>query len=337
MERYKAQISLSEIGRSGQELLKEARVGIIGMGGLGCPAAQCLVSAGIGHILLIDGDKIEMSNLSRQFLYSETDIGENKAKVSAERLNKINPSIKLDAIGEHITTENIINHLSGVDLILDCGDDLSLTLVLDQFCEENAIPLIFGSVHKWEGQVTVLHHNGGPGFQEIFNVDDKISQLNCNDLGALVTTTSVVGSMQANEAIKLLTNSGELLSGFISLLDLKSFEVMKIKVNKVKKDKIIYSTPKSIEFGDLVEVVSDSMVIYDLRENKFGDSKLDLIPLELDDLENAMKDFTTDQLIVFVCETDKKSKAACHYVMRKRPEINVQYLKGGIKVKSQLT
>ena len=225
LERYDRQIMI--FGEEGQEKLKRAKVAVVGVGGLGSPVAYYLAAAGIGTLLLIDEQKPELSNLNRQILHWEEDLGRNPKPLSAKwKLERFNSDIKIETFVGKLTRENIEEVLEGVDIIVDCLDNFETRFLLDEYSQRKGIPLVHGAIEGTFGQVTTIVPGKTKSLREIFpSVREKGGKLPI--IGA---TAGVVGSIQAMEVIKLLTGLGEPLLNRLLLIDLayNTFDVVKL-------------------------------------------------------------------------------------------------------------
>ena len=225
LERYDRQIMI--FGKEGQEKLKRAKVAVVGVGGLGSPVAYYLAAAGIGTLLLIDEQKPELSNLNRQILHWEEDLGRNPKPLSAKwKLERFNSDIKIETFVGKLTRENIEEVLEGVDIIVDCLDNFETRFLLDEYSQRKGIPLVHGAIEGTFGQVTTIVPGKTKSLREIFpSVREKGGKLPI--IGA---TAGVVGSIQAMEVIKLLTGLGEPLLNRLLLIDLayNTFDVVEL-------------------------------------------------------------------------------------------------------------
>jgi len=226
LERYDRQIMI--FGRDGQEKLKSSKVAVVGVGGLGSPVAYYLASAGIGTLLLIDEQKPELSNLNRQILHWEEDLGKNPKPLSAKwKLERFNSDIKIETFLGRLTGKNIDKVLEGVDVIVDCLDNFETRFLLDEYAHRKRIPLVHGAVEGTFGQVTTIVPGKTKSLREIFpNVREKKGKFPI--IGA---TAGVIGSIQAMEVIKLLTGFGEPLLNKLLLVDLayNTFDVVELR------------------------------------------------------------------------------------------------------------
>ena len=203
--RYNRQTILPEIGDEGQEKLKKAKVLVIGSGGLGCPILQYIVTAGVGYIGIIDFDTIEIHNLHRQILYTENEIGKEKAIIAKEVVSKLNPLIEVVAITEKLTIENASTIIAQYDVVVDGSDNFTTRYLVNDTCVTLQKPLIYGSILKFEGQVAVFNHNGSKNLRDLFpEIPDPKDVPNCNINGVLGTLPGIIGTMMAHETLKLI-------------------------------------------------------------------------------------------------------------------------------------
>lgn len=223
--RYAKQIILPEIGTGGQERLGNARVLVIGAGGLGCPILQYLTAAGVGAIGIADGDTIEMSNLQRQVLYTAAEIGQSKAATAAAKLALLNPNVTFDTFPVFVDSSNAIGIISNYDIIVDGSDNFATRYLVNDACVLLGKPLVFGAIYKFEGQVSVFNYNEGPTYRCIFPEAPGAGESpNCADIGVVATLPGIVGTIQANEVIKIITGIGEVLSGKLLVIDTLSMQ-----------------------------------------------------------------------------------------------------------------
>lgn len=218
MERYSRQTILNNIGNGGQDKLLASSVLIIGMGGLGCPAAQYLVGAGVGTLGIMDGDTIHISNLHRQTLYHESDIGYSKVLKAKEHLAKMNGDVKLKTYDTFLSNENGPDILSQYDIILDCTDNIPARLMINDICCAIDKPWVYGGVRQFEGQLAVFNYKNGPSYRCLFPEYDENTP-SCMIEGVLGVVPGIVGSYMANEALKILLSTGEPLNGKVQVFN----------------------------------------------------------------------------------------------------------------------
>jgi adenylyltransferase/sulfurtransferase len=202
--RFDRQISLPEIGRLGQEKLKRARVVCVGVGGLGCPALQYLVAAGVGHVVLVDGDRVEESNLPRQILFGLEDVGQLKVDAALKRLQHLNPETNFKTYAERLTNLNVIDILEGATLVIDGTDNFSSKFLINDAAVKIDIPVIWAAATGFEGQASVFWASKGPCYRCYVSGMPRGSIQSCNEVGVLGPVPGIIGTMQALEAIKVI-------------------------------------------------------------------------------------------------------------------------------------
>ena len=214
-ERYQRQIILKEFGEAGQQKLQQSKVLVIGAGGLGCPALQYLAAAGVGTIGIVDDDVISISNLHRQVLYSTFDIGCSKAEKAKHTLTRLNPDINIIAHNERLTTRNALAIIGAYNIVIDGTDNFASRYLINDACVLLSKPLVYGAVSQFEGQVAIFNYQNKNGevsvnYRDLFPNPPKDGEvLNCAEAGVLGVLPGIIGTMQANETIKLITGMGE--------------------------------------------------------------------------------------------------------------------------------
>ncbi|WP_281636409.1 HesA/MoeB/ThiF family protein [Flavobacterium marginilacus] len=203
--RYNRQVMLPEIGDSGQEKLKNAKVLVIGAGGLGCPILQYIATAGVGTIGIVDFDKIEIHNLHRQILYTEDQVGFSKATTAKATIEKLNPLISVLAFEEKLTINNASKIIDDFDFVVDGSDNFTTRYLVNDTCVTLKKPLIYGSILGFEGQLAIFNHNGTKNLRDLFpEPPDPKDVPNCSLNGVLGTLPGIIGTMMAHETLKLI-------------------------------------------------------------------------------------------------------------------------------------
>lgn len=231
--RYSRQLILPEVGPDGQNLLKAARVGVVGVGGLGSPAALYLAAAGVGTIGLIDGDRIDVSNLHRQVLFSDGDAGELKVDVAARRLSLTNPHVRLEPIAQRLTSGNALDLLRAFDVIVDGSDNFPTRYLVNDAAVLLGVPVVYGSVLRFEGRVSVFGTPNGPCYRCLYPEPPPPGVVqDCRDAGVLGVLPGLIGTLQATEVIKLICGIGRSLAGRLLLVDGLGFRFHEFRVAK---------------------------------------------------------------------------------------------------------
>jgi molybdopterin/thiamine biosynthesis adenylyltransferase len=225
---YSRQIMLPEIDISGQQALLASRVLIIGLGGLGSPAAMYLAAAGVGNMVLVDDDKVELSNLQRQIIHQISALGLPKTDSAAATLQQLNPDCKLELIGHRLHKQELAEQVKRADVVLDCTDNFATRFAINRTCVAHQTPLVSGAAIRWEGQVAVF--NGQPCYHCLYGESGEPEDT-CSTNGVLAPVVGIIGSIQAVEAIKVLTSAGIPLTGRLLLMDALRMEWRSVKLN----------------------------------------------------------------------------------------------------------
>jgi len=230
--RYSRYILLPQVDIQGQEKLQASKVMIIGLGGLGSPVALYLAAAGVGELILCDFDKVDVSNLQRQIIHDTNGIGQSKVDSAIDTLSGLNPEIKIKGINQAIDEEILEQEVPVVDLVVDCTDNLAIRLLINQYCVKHKTTLVSGAAIRMEGQVSLFLNDGnGPCYQCLFP-DTEATELSCSEAGVLSSTVGIIGSLQAQETLKLLMGIGTCLDGSLLLMDGMSGDWQKMTVSK---------------------------------------------------------------------------------------------------------
>jgi molybdopterin/thiamine biosynthesis adenylyltransferase/rhodanese-related sulfurtransferase len=220
LARYQRHLTLAGFGPAGQEKLKGGSVLVIGAGGLGCPALLYLAAAGVGRIVIVDSDRVEVSNLQRQVLYTSADEGQPKAEAAAARLRALNPFITIEPIVARFTRDNALELVRSVKVVLDGSDNFGTRYLVNDACVLADRPFVYGAIQGFEGQLSVFNWQGGPTYRCLFPAPPEPGTVqNCAEAGVLGVLPGLIGTAQATEVIKLLTGIGEPLSGRLLLWD----------------------------------------------------------------------------------------------------------------------
>lgn len=238
MLRYNRQISLKAVDFDGQEKLKASHVLIVGVGGLGCSASQYLASAGVGKIILVDFDTISLSNLQRQILYTDADMGKPKAEVAKARLQSINPNIEVQAVVKKCDDAEFAELIRQVDVVVDCTDNVDVRNQLNLQCFQQKRPLVSGSAIRFEGQVSVFTYADNEACYQCLSQLFGSDTLSCVEAGVISPIVGVIGSLQALETIKVLLDIGKTLSGKLLIIDGLHFSVREMNLPKMPSCKV---------------------------------------------------------------------------------------------------
>jgi molybdopterin/thiamine biosynthesis adenylyltransferase len=223
--RYSRQIMLPQMDVAGQQKLIDATVLIVGMGGLGCPAAMYLAAAGVGHLIIADDDVVELTNLQRQVAHSHSMIGQPKVVSARKTLLGLNPDLKITALQERLVGANLSEAVSKADLVLDACDNFTSRFAINAACIEHRKPLVSGAAIRMEGQIAVFdsRNPNSPCYQCLYSLGDD-EDASCSENGVMAPLVGIIGAVQAMETIKLLTGIGESLTGRLLLLDASTLQ-----------------------------------------------------------------------------------------------------------------
>jgi molybdopterin/thiamine biosynthesis adenylyltransferase len=302
VERFARQICLKEVGERGQSVLSNAHIVIIGLGGLGCPASQYLVGSGIGKLTLIDADTVSESNLHRQILFTEQDIGKSKVRCAEKKLRKLNRQCTIEGVDEALTPDNVSNIANTADIILDCADNFATSYVLSDFCYAHQRPLISASVIGFSGYVGG-YCAGKPSLRALFP-DLPLQSQNCASAGVMGAVVGSLGAMQAQFAINTLLALSPSPIGQMLTLDMRSFHQSSFRFDHASEP----TKDRLLQFISCNSLSSEDWVV-DLRtelKDKPTPSASNPIQVEkisIDAFEAEPRCPQPHQRAVFVCQT----------------------------------
>lgn len=360
---YSRQITMPKFGLDGQMRLKNSKIAVIGAGGLGAPILQYLSAAGVGTIGIFDFDHIEKSNLHRQVLFNHSDVGEHKAATAAKRLRKQNPHIEVTAHNEKITPVNAVRLLKPYQQVVDGSDNFLTRYVINNACLSLDIPLVYGSVFRFEGQVTVFnyvdkHGNRGPNLYDLYpEVPDEDFIPNCSEAGVLGVLPGVIGSLQAAESIKIATGIGDILSGKLLVMDLLHSDVQKITFFEPSSERTIDHQTVQERLHKLANLVehrnenahknnSAEITAENVSKALTSGKEIDLIDVRtaeehetfnlggrsvpLKEIETGSVNLSQEKTTVFYCQTGKRSAKAIQSLLSQNTKGDFLSLKGGV-------
>ncbi len=346
------QTTLPEIGLLGQEKINQAKIAIIGCGGLGSAAAVYLAASGIGHIHLIDYDKIDLSNLHRQVFYRPDQVGKSKAKILSDYIENTSPYVHITYEEEPISKSNINKHLNSFSIIVDCTDSLATKYLLNDYCVIEDKVLVYGSLYKHDGYVSVFNlnanHERSAHLRDAFPSMPKNHVPNCSEIGTLNPIVGIIGLMQANEVVKIVTGTGQPLINKILiynsmensqfLMNLSS-DFSKAKVEAIFNDDLYFDARCQVQEESLLiaaqelkkQITDQNVKIISVIENEprtypFSiDLKMPLSQLDPSNLESII-----DKKIVVICHKGISSYTATKKIKEIYPQAEVYSLKEGI-------
>lgn len=340
--RYSCQIQLPDFGEAKQELMKNARVLIVGAGGLGCPAAQYLTSSGVGTITLADFDTISVSNLHRQILYSPDEAGMMKAEVACRKLQEQNPQIQLLPFTQKITLENVMSIVMMHDVVIDGTDNFETRYLLNDACVLLGKPLVYGAIYQYEGQVALFNFKNedgtrSPHYRDVFPQVDAATIAGCAEGGVIPTLAGIIGCMQANEAIKVITQTGEPLAGKLLLFDARTMQSRIIKTGNKSKlaiTEITEPTPVPLLTVEALNAAAnkDEYLLIDVRTiSERHEFNIGGTHIPIAELEHTVHQIETAKKIVFYCATGNRSAEAVRIFRRYYPNTEAYSLEGGMR------
>jgi molybdopterin/thiamine biosynthesis adenylyltransferase len=315
LKRYDRQMSLPELGLEGQLKLLNSKVLVIGAGGLGCPILFYLAGAGIGRIGIVDHDTVDETNLHRQILYHTADIGRLKAEVAAEKLKSLNPQVHLVAYPYQLREENAAEVFSGYDLIIDGSDNFPTRYLVNDTCLALNIPLVFGSIFQFEGQVSVFNYQGGPDYRVLYpDPPAPENTNNCGESGVVGTLPGIVGSIMANEALKALVGFGQVLSAELLVFNALNNETTLFKFGKPGRKTGLEkgsTTEMDIDLLEIWKTMKIPFQLVDVREAyEFDERNIGGINIPLYELTEQIGRLAFESRIVFCCTSGTRSKIA---------------------------
>lgn len=344
-ERYNRQTILKGFGPEGQRKLHAAKVLVVGAGGLGVPVLTYLNAMGVGTIGVVDGDTVSLSNLHRQVLYNKEDVGRSKVLVAKDKLQAQNPSSEIVVYDAFLTTKNAIEIISEYQLVVDTSDNFPTRYLVNDACVIQKKPFIYGALHAYEGQISVLNYQGGPTYRCLFPKMPKENEVpNCNEHGVLGIIPGIVGNLQALETVKVLTGIGEILSGRLLIFDGLQQSYRQIKFKLQQENLQIKRLQEFYEWNDPCEVLpivtaaeipnllAAHAQIVDVRtpEEYNGYHLSESIHIPLADLEVCSEKIDFSLPIYLLCQTGKRSETAVRMLQKNNPESSFFSILGGL-------
>ncbi len=363
LERYSRHLIIPEFNIEGQRRLKQGKVLVVGTGGLGSPLLLYLTAAGVGNIGIVDFDVVDETNLQRQVLFTVDDVGQPKCEVAKKRLQALNPHIKFTTYNVELTSENALDIIKDYDLVADGTDNFPTRYLVNDASVILGKPNVYASIFRFEGQVSVFNHTDnegitGPNYRDLFPAPPPPGLVpSCAEGGVIGVLPGIIGSLQANEVIKILSGVGSPLSGRLFLFDALSFETRTLKLHKDPENPLTGKNPtqtelidyeffcgigtedqaatkvKEITVGELNEwmINGEDFQLIDVREPyeyEISNISAELIPLATVE-ENADK-ISSDKKVVVHCRSGARSAQAIERLEKKFGFNNLYNLKGGI-------
>lgn len=344
-ERYARHYALDGFGKEAQQKLASANVLLVGCGGLGCPAAIYLVSNGIGKLTIVDPDVVSMSNLHRQVLYNESDVGHSKAETAAAKLRDMNSEVQIASIRDFVEVANVRDLVRSHDVVIDASDNFRTRYLLNDACVLERRVLVYGAVDGFEGQVSIFNvpnedGSRGPNYRDLFPDPPKPGTVqNCAEGGVMGAIPGLIGQLEAIEVIKYLTGTGELLTGRLLIYDMRDAETRSIKYSSRPDVQITELSPiegyaaqcmdREITWQELSEWPQGSFDLIDVREeDEHERMNAGGLNIPIGELDNYLKDRTGSSRIVFYCRSGMRSAQALEEAQRMG--LDTFHVRGGI-------
>lgn len=337
--RYNRQIILPEIGQGGQHKLSKAKVLVIGAGGLGAAILPYLAAAGVGEIGIVDDDIIDVSNLHRQVIYKTSAVGKSKAKEAKSMISELNPETKVNVFSEKLSGKNAISIFENYHIIADATDSISIKYLINDACLVTNKPMVYGSIFRLQGQVSVFNYQNGPTYRCLYP-DENSNALNCEDAGVIGISVGIIGMFQANEVLKMILGVGEVLSGKILVYNILNNEQQKYDFDKSDIQSISRETfeekynkteVEEISFDVVLEGINNDEVLFLDVRNEDELPKISLknqVQIPLMNLENEIDKLDEKQTIYVFCQSGIRSKTAVE-LLKNHQFKNIKSIAGG--------
>ncbi|MBT8307243.1 MAG: HesA/MoeB/ThiF family protein [Maribacter sp.] len=344
-ERYSRQTVLKEFGHKAQAKLAQAKVLVVGAGGLGVPVLTYLNAMGVGTLGMVDADTISTSNLHRQVLYTTQDVGESKVAIASKKLRAQNPNTELLSYDTFLTKENAMDIINGYDLVIDATDNFPTRYLVNDVCVILKKPFVYGALHSFEGQISVFNYKGGPTYRCLFPDMPSAQEVpNCDENGVLGVIPGIVGNLQALEAVKVLTGIGEVLSGKLLLFNGLNQSFQKVKFSPIPANLNITMLQMEYTLNCSKETVSieasefeklwnsELLQIIDVRTLKEYEQfhLRNSICHPLDGIDNWRHQINLSSPVYLICQSGIRSLKAQQYLQANNPEANFINVNGGI-------
>ncbi len=355
IRRYDRQILLPEFGMEGQEKLKEAKVLVIGCGGLGSPVLLYLAAAGIGTLGIVEDDTIALSNLQRQILYTSDKIGKSKILEAERRLKALNPLVTIVKYDVRLSSLNALAIIKAYDIVVDGTDNFPTRYLINDACVILNKPFVYGAIHRFEGQVALFNYKGSATYRDLFPTPPPPEQApNCSEAGVLGVLPGIIGSMQALETIKAITEIGEPLAGKLLMLDTLSMQSRTLKIPKIPNASVIETlidyeafcgiNPRDkyagneISYEQYLDLLAEPDVngespfqLIDVREEyEFNTYNIGGELMPLSELEDHIDKIRRDKTVIIHCQSGYRSQEAIELLEEKYGYTNLLNFTGGL-------
>jgi adenylyltransferase/sulfurtransferase len=347
-KRYARQVRVSEFGAEGQQKVAKSKVLVVGAGALGCPALMYLSAAGVGTLGVLDGDDVDITNLHRQVLYTDADIGLPKTLAATNRLRAMNTSITIVPHQVHLNKGNAIEIISKYDIVVECSDNFSTKFLVNDACVILKKPFIIGGAIQFSGQLSVYNYQGGPTYRCLIPIEpDPLEVPSCSEAGVIGMVPGIIGTLQALEALKIISGVGTTLSGKLLHFDGLTIQFSEfgiklnpanLKITELKEYEYSCSdsllTEKQLSIEEFLKTLNGSEpfeILYFSDESEpFKYKNLTVKSIPIYELPNCVSTLPRNRKIILVCEYGIKSLSALRYLAQKHSFTNVLNLKEGL-------
>lgn len=344
--RYSRQMRLPGFGEIVQQKLLQAKVLVVGAGGLGVPVLQYLTGMGIGTLGIVDADMVSLSNLHRQVLYTEHNTGQSKAVAAAEKLQQLNSEVTFKLYNEYLRPQNALQIIAGYDVVVDATDNFSARYLINDACVMLKKPFVYGAVQQYEGHVSVFNYTGGPTYRCLYPEPPQAGEIpDCNAAGVLGVTPGIIGCQQALQVVKMITGIGKTLSGYLQIFDFLNDDQYKIKLKLKPQNQHItalqttYAMPvcntvSLLSVEELFEwyATGKAFDLIDVREaDEFVEGHLQgATSMPLTQLEPKLFVITDNKPVVMFCQKGARSNKAAMLLQQQYPTAQLYSVLGGM-------
>lgn len=356
IERYSRHLALPGFTSEHQEAMGRARVAIVGCGGLGSPVAMYLAAAGVGELSLVDFDRVNISNIHRQVLFRESDIGLKKSDAAKNHIQQLNSNCKIRAFDLKLNSSNALDTLCEHDLILDCSDNFATRYLICDVSVKLGIPVVYAAIHQMEGQIAVFNLSKDVNYRDVYPEPPQAGSIgNCEEEGVLGTMAGVIATMQANESIKILSGFGEIADGRMIYFDGNScrthiFEIAPNPSNFCRRtnadaiqliDYESYCGKLNTQLNYMNEITvnelkhlmdsQDNFQLIDVREPfEFNEMNLGALLIPMNRVPERIAEINRDKKVIVHCKSGARSASVIQYLQTQHGFNNLSNLKGGI-------